>query len=277
LSSYKTACLQVIRVISSLLAVQKKPALKEGFSQHSFHLSAEDATPQPVKAKSLQQVTQAQKVQFFCRLLAATSRMAPEKRGKKGDGGKPHKDEQHPAAAPGLRSSEEEAFPRGGASALTARERREIHLAAEKEVEKELAQVSVPRILCLAAPTLHSLHQSTLHQSTLLYLFSRKEHPHLLERGRRRRKGRQAKGTMMSTILATSWERMQAKDPAMLLHSSCRSVHASSSSSSQVLGGEPLSTLTYECEKAVDPHAPATAVPHLRAHRSQIGDQERLP
>lgn len=83
--------------------------------------------------------------------------MAPEKRRRQDDEGKARKDDQRPAAVSGLQSNEEQAFPRGGASALSARERREIHLAAEKEVEKELAQglltkVSVKVATSLASP-----------------------------------------------------------------------------------------------------------------------------
>lgn len=52
------------------------------------------------------------------------------------------------AASRAPQTDEEEAFPRGGSTGLTARERREVHEAAEKAVELELAAQAQNKVRC---------------------------------------------------------------------------------------------------------------------------------
>ncbi len=65
-------------------------------------------------------------------------------------------DEAQPRAATSKQPQpqEEEGFPRGGRDPLSARERREVHAAAEAAVEKELAAAS-PLWGCMVAIPLH--------------------------------------------------------------------------------------------------------------------------
>ena len=57
-------------------------------------------------------------------------------KGRPAKGGRPSTDEEVPRPAP---VDEDVEFPRGGASALTALERRQVELEAKAEVDRELA------------------------------------------------------------------------------------------------------------------------------------------